>query len=155
MRYQTSAPNLAPSGFRSAVVNAAKAALQAPNITEQDRQMLYDLRRDEQRYGFRAVERLFDLLSQLPNEGAAMEFVVDVRTTISRRRAHRRHAAPTVSFVNETTAQGAADMAQAEYLRNPTPENAARARAALSEQMAAIGDFMEDVTAATPPAMRQ
>jgi hypothetical protein len=154
MRYQSPAPNLAPSGFRDAVMNAAKAALKAPDITEQDRQLLYDMRRDENRYGFRAIERLFDLLAKLPNEGAAMEFVVDVRTSISRRRSHRRHAAPTVSFANETSAQGAADMAQAEYLRNPTPENAARVRATMSSQMAAIGDFLEDVTVATPPMMR-
>lgn len=151
MRYQTEGPRLAPPGFRAAVVNAAKAALQAPDITEQDRQLMYDIRRDEGRYAFRAIDRMFDLLAKLPSEAPAMELVVEIRSTISRRRAHKRVADVDVTYAEETAAQAEADVAQARALRFPSAENIGRARAACSKHIAGITRFMDDLTAMPVP----
>lgn len=146
MRYQSEVPPLAPPGFRDAVVNAAKAALQAPDITEQDRQMLYDLRRDEGRYQFRTIDRLFDLLAKLPSEAPAMELVVEVRSTIARRRTHKRVADVDRDYAEETAAGAEFDVAQARALRLPTRDNVIAATKAGSRQMAGIARFLDDLT---------
>lgn len=156
-RYQSERVSLAATiGFRTAIAKAAGAALDIPLLSAADRQLLHDLRRDEGRYQFRAVDRLLDLLAKHPSEAVSMEFAVDIRAALVRRRTRARRVDDLYPAVaEETAAQGEADSLTLAVLRDPTPENVARARSALSRHAAAINRLLDDMTVMTPKERQQ
>ena len=119
MRYnQESARRLAPcsahGAFRAIIRLAASAALEAPNLTASDRQMLHDLRRAEQgRYGFRAVDRVLDLLATVPSDASAFLFPEELHSAIQARRVRNEIRDVRAAYLAETTAVANADTSQA------------------------------------------
>lgn len=151
MRYHTSRLRVAPDlgTFRAGVVRAAGAALTAPNLTEADRQLLADMRRQEGRYAFRALDRLIDLLANVPKESDALAWVDDLRGAILARRRRlfgpEHTAALPEAIEAETLAQAQADPLQmAVALHAPTPE-AVRGALALTRLHRAALEQVENV----------
>lgn len=111
--------------FREAVKRAAGVALQAPHLTMSDSQLLRDLRRDDPRYRFHAIDRLFDLLATMPSDDDALALVDELRGAIVARRARnqaRNHARDLRGdLIEEIEAQGLADVAVLRVASAATP----------------------------------
>jgi hypothetical protein len=114
--YQSRNQPLAPAGsFRDIVRRAAQAAERAPTLTGGDRQLLWDLAREESRYQFSTLDRLVSALAQLPDRDAAIAFADDLRDLIVARldqRTGELYPAFQTVALEETDAECAADPLQ-------------------------------------------
>lgn len=146
--YHNHASRVAPStAFREAIRRAAGVAMHARTLTAQDSQLLRDLRRAEGRYQFRAIDRLFDLLANVPEDAPALALVEEMRAAIIARR--RRNAARDLrsDAVQEIATARDADVAIAILLSNPHPDLAViqRAIAATATHRHGIDRLLDDL----------
>lgn len=116
MRYQLTEPRLAPGStegaFRECVQHAAQVALEIPTLTASERQLLHDLRRNEGRYAFRALDALLDMLTRVADERDALAFCDELRAAIVARRKRNVARDLRAALVAETVAEADANPAQ-------------------------------------------
>ena len=135
MRYHKSGPACgsasatASGAFREAVCRAAMAAKAAPNATRFDQQMIRDVLSKDARYGFRAVDRILDLLASLPDDAAAFGLVDDLREAVAHRRLRSRPwLALPIAVEQEAAAEAEANPVQLSIaLHEQTPDSLRRA----------------------------
>lgn len=146
---------LPPSGaFREAIHRAAGVALLAPDLTQADRQLFHDYRRDESRYKWDGVDRLVDALARVPEEADALSLVEDLRAVVIARRRRNEQIDLMAAYDAETVAGAEADVVQAHALRDPSPLNKEACRKAVVRQMANARRFLDDLAAFQPARAR-
>ena len=111
-----------PGVIREQVREAALIAMRSLPLNAHDSQLMRDVRREDGPYQFRALDRLFDLLAQVPDECEALAFIENLRgALIARRERNEAHDLREDAMVARAS-EGMADVAVLEVLCAPSPD---------------------------------
>lgn len=118
-----------PGIFREQVREAALIAMRSLPLAAHDSQLMRDLRREDGPYQFRAVDRLIDLLAQVPDECEALVFIEGLRGAITARRRRQESHNLLADALEEHALQCVADPLQLAVATDPHPDVALVRRA--------------------------